>query len=145
MKPIVTWVILVNARDAHVVVNTGPGKGLFVLEDKAWSAKPATGYSSEAGTGHSIAGPGISAVDQGDPQGHADQVFAKDIVHDLGAALAKKKFDRLVIASSPHMLGLMRKALTRPLQGVLVAEIPKDLSALPMNRLQTHLDEVIAT
>ncbi|MDA3858084.1 MAG: host attachment protein [Roseovarius sp.] len=145
MKPIVTWVILLTAREAHVVVNTGPGKGLFVLEDKTWSAEPATGYSSEAGIGHSIAGPGVSAVDQGDPQGHADQTFAKEIAEDLEAALARKQFDRLVIASGPHMLGVMRKALTRSVQGVLVAEIPKDLSALPLDSLQTHLDEIIAT
>ncbi len=145
MKPIVTWVVLADARNASVVVNSGPGKGLAVLEDKAWSAEPATGFSSEAGMGHSSAGPGVSAVDQGDPQEHADQVFAKQIARHLETALAKKDFDRLVIASGPHMLGLMRKALTPSLKGAVVGEIPKDLSDVPLDRLQTHLDDIIAT
>lgn len=145
MKPIVTWVVLVTSRAAHVVANNGPGKGIVALGDKSWQAKPAVGYSSEAGIGHSIAGPGVSAVDQGDPQGHADQTFAKDIAHHLEAALARDEFDRLVIVSGPHMLGLMRKSLTQPLHGVLVGEIAKDLSALPLDILKDHLGDVIAT
>ena len=145
MKPIVTWVVLVDARNASVVVNRGPGKGIAVLEDKAWSAEPAIGFSSEPGVGHSSAGPGISAVDQGDPQEHADQVFAKEIAQDLESALARKDFDRLVMVSGPHMLGVMRKALTPAVRGLVVGEIAKDLSDLPLDRLQTHLDDIIAT
>ena len=145
MKPIVTWVVLADARNASVVVNSGQGKGLAVLEDKAWSAKPAIGFSSEPGVGHSSAGPGISAVDQGDPQEYADQVFAKEIARDLEVSLARKDFDRLVMVSGPHMLGVMRKALTPPVRGVIVGEISKDLSNVPLDSLQRHLDDIIAT
>ncbi len=144
MKPIVTWIILANARGARVVANRGPGKGLVVPDGKSWQAEPAIAPSAKAGLGHSIAGPGVAAVDQGDPQLRADAKFAKDVVHQLEIALAQKAFDRLVIVAGPHMLGLMRQVLGQQLRAVLVAEIAKDLSALSLQSLQSHLGEVIA-
>ncbi len=145
MKPIVTWILLANARKAHVVVNKGPGKGLAALADKTWQAKPAPEHSTKAGIGHSIAGPGMAAVDQGDPQHQADLVFAKSVTNQLDDALASTEFDRLVIVAGPHMLGLLRHYLTNRLRSVLVAEIAKDFSALPMENLEERLAEVIAT
>ena len=145
MRPVVTWVILTNARNAHVVANHGPGKGLIALEGKCWHAEPAVMHSAKAGTGHSIAGLGVAAVNQGDPQLKADLKFATDIAHRLEVALAKNEFDRFVIVAGPHMLGLIRQKITKQLRGILVAEIAKDLSALPMETLEAHLGEVIAT
>lgn len=144
MKPVVTWIVLANARRAYVVANRGPGKGLAAVEGNLWHAEPASEHADRAGVGHSIAGPGVTAVEQGDSQHYADTKFAKEIVAHLAKALSRQRFDRLVIVAGPHMLGLMRDALTGPLNDVLIAEVSKDLSALPIERLETHLGDVIA-
>ena len=144
MKPIVTWVVLANARDAQVLENRGPGKGLQSLPEMAKTAVAARQYSSEPGLGHSIAGPGTSAVDQGDPQEQADIQFAKDVIAGLHRAHGKGRFDRLVLIAGPHMLGLLRKALTPGLQSAITGEIAKDLTAAPDDAVARTVGEIIA-
>lgn len=144
MKPIVTWVVLANSRTARVFENRGPGKGLHVVADKVWEASPAKPYSSEAGVGHSIAGPGRSAVDQGDPQEQADIRFAKDIMKALELAQRQKSFDRLILVAGPHMLGLLRKALSDSLRAMVVAELANDLTAVSDADLVQHIGRSIA-
>lgn len=144
MKPTVTWVVLVNARCAKVLENRGPGKGLCVVEDKVWEADPPGRNRDEPGVGHSIAGPGMAAVAQTDPKHKADVIFAKTISQHLLESLTKKEFERLVLVSGPHMLGLMRSAIGAQLEAVLVGEIPKDLSVQPIDAVEKHVGEITA-
>jgi protein required for attachment to host cells len=143
MKPNKTWILLANSREASVLSHDGPGKGLSLLADKTWKADPAIEFSDRAGMGHSSHGPGVSAVDQGDPQEHADAAFAKKVLSSIHDDLRAGKFNRLVLAAGPHMLGLLRKAIPEDLQHVLLAEIDKDLSAAPKATVETNLAEIL--
>ncbi len=144
MKPIVTWALIADTRSAKVIENRGPGKGLQPVTANVWEAAAARPYSSEAGIGHSIAGPGRTAVDQGDPQENANVQFARNIVRALGLAHEDKSFDRLILVAGPHMLGLLRKAMSDSLNEVVVAELAKDLTDVPLKDLERHLGEAIA-
>lgn len=144
MKPLVTWVVLANATSAHVVASHGIGKGLQSIADMKMTAEPPVEYADRAGIGHSIGGPGVAAVDQGDPKAQAETAFARLICGKLEPALQKKSFDRLVLVAGPHMLGELRKRLGKTLQSVVLAEIPKDLTALPISDLPDHLSDVLA-
>jgi protein required for attachment to host cells len=144
MKSIVTWVVLANTRNASVLVNLGPGKGISPLQGCYWNAEVSPEFRDKAGIGHSIAGPSTAAVDDGDLQLESDRRFAKQVTQDLEQAFASKKFDRLIIISGPRMLGLLRASLSNQLRAGLNGEIAKDLSALPLNVIEKHLGEVIA-
>ncbi|MGB7242645.1 MAG: host attachment protein [Sulfitobacter sp.] len=144
MKPIVTWVILANARIIRVLSHQGPGKGLAAMADKCWHATEASRPRDKAGMGHSIAGPGVAAVEQTDAKLINDTRFAKEVMAHLSQAYVAKAFDRLILISGPHMLGLMRAEMDAPLHKPLVGEIPKDLSAQSLAQVEAHLGELIA-
>ncbi|MEO9824639.1 MAG: host attachment protein [Paracoccaceae bacterium] len=144
MKPIVTWVVLANARAARVYAHHGPGNGLTAVSGQCWQAREVTMPGDKPGLGHSIGGPGISAVEQTSPKELADNCFAKDVVADLSVARLAKRFDRLILICGPHMLGLLRANLDAPLTAALLGEIPKDLSAQSLSDLENHLGEFIA-
>ena len=143
MKPVVTWIVLVSSRVATVLENHGPGKGLVALGGKSWHAEEAGKPRDKAGVGHSIAGPGVSAVDHSDLQLKNDTQFAQEVTRGLSQALSAKEFDRLVLVSGPHMLGLLRANLDDHLRPAIVGEIDKDLTAQPIAALEAHLGEII--
>ncbi|MCV3271496.1 host attachment protein [Roseobacter sinensis] len=144
MKPIVTWIVLANAREARVLANRGPGSGLAPVPGQCWTAEDPDPPRDRAGVGHSIAGPAVSAVAQTDPHRRSSALFARKVMCALSGALAAEEFDRLVIVAGPLMLGLMRKAMDHRLKYTLIGEIDKDLSALPIAALATHLGDVMA-
>lgn len=144
MKPTVTWVILANARAIRVLAHRGPGRGLVALGGHFWRAQGAEPARDKAGIGHSIAGPGVAAVDQGDEGRKIETKFARNVVDHLEDDFRAKKFDRLIVASGPLMLGVLRGCLDGPLAKVIVGEIPKDLSTQSLSNVETHLGELIA-
>lgn len=144
MKPIVNWIVLANARTAKVLENRGPGKGLVEKPGKSWQADVVSLPRDEAGRGHSIAGPGMAAVEQTDPKLQSEIRLARTMSGHLLKALDAKEFDRLIVVAGPHMLGLLRAHLDDRLKAVTVGEIAKDLSAQTPAALEDHIGELIA-
>ena len=143
MKPKRTWIVLANARLARIVEHRGTGQGIFVEPGMVLHADEPVEYSDRAGTGHSIGGPGNSAVDMGDPQEQADAAFARAIAERLSGAQTSGEFDRLIVIASPHMLGLLRKANAPDVTDKIMAEVDKDLTAIPLDELEKHLGSVL--
>jgi len=144
MKPVVTWIVLANARTTKVLEHRGTGNGLTALDNYIWHAPVARVPSDNAGVGHSIAGPAISAVEDTDAKAVNDAQFAKDVIGHLAKAQSAKAFDRLVLVSGPHMLGLLRAQINPALQAVLLGELDKDLSMESIKDVAAHLGELIA-
>lgn len=144
MKPIVTWIVLINSRMARVCENRGPGKGLVTLENRHWHAAEVSAPRDKAGRGHNIVGPGVAAVEQTDRQLQSDIGFAREVSGHLLHDFSARRFDRLIIVAGPHMLGLLRAHLDDRLKAVTVGEVAKDLSAQPPDALEGHVGEVIA-
>jgi len=144
MKPVVTWVVLANARTAKVLAHRRPGKGLSPVSGKIWQAPEASMPRDKAGVGHSVSGPGIAAVEQTHPQDLNDARFAKEVLGHVSKARLDKQFDRLILLAGPHMLGLLRTHLDPALRATLLGEIPKDLSHLPISDVEEHIGELIA-
>ena len=144
MKPIVTWILLANTRVASVLVNRGPGKGLAVLDGVAVRSEEAADPRDKAGVGHSIAGHGVSAVEQANPQNKVDAEFARRVADQMSGALDTNKFDRLIVVAGPHMLGLLRVSFDDALKATLVGEIDKDLSGQSVDAVASHIEGIIA-
>ncbi|NNE82125.1 MAG: host attachment protein [Silicimonas sp.] len=143
MKPIVTWVLVANTRNVSVYENRGPGKGLVELSDMKFRPVKADLPRDKAGVGHSIAGHGLSAVEQSDPQEKLDARFARDVAAEISLALGNHKFNRLIVAAGPHMLGLLRGALDEPVKAALIGEIDKDLSNQTAEAVARHIEQFI--
>ncbi len=144
MKPIVTWVVLANARAARVYAHLGSGNGLTAISDQSWQTREVSMPRDKPGVGHSICGPGALAVKQILPKELVDDRFAKDVVADLSVARLNNRFDRLILICGPYMLRLLRANLDAHLIATLLGEIPKDLSTQSLSNIETHLGELIA-
>lgn len=144
MKPVVTWVVMANARSAKVLANHGPGKGLVPVSGQLLTAPETRLPRDEAGVGHSIAGPGVAAVEQTDLQEINDARFAKTVIAHVKTAHDAKRFDRLILIAGPHMLGLLRANLDAALRAVLLGEMPKDLSNQPPGAVEDRLAALLA-
>ncbi len=144
MKPVITWILIADAQKGKVVSNLGPSKGLEKAPELNWFPDPAADYTEKPGVGHSIAGPASNQVSETNIKRVAQDQFAKKITGELEKRLELGLFDRLVVAAPPAMLGDLRKAVSPKLSDVIVAEVSKDLSNVPFEKLAPHFEGHLA-
>jgi protein required for attachment to host cells len=144
MKPVVDWILLANSRKARVVMRRGAGRGLEALKEMTWTADPPLTHVDRSGTKHSIAGHGSDTPESSDLDRLAESKFAARLAEQLEKYHALAKFDRLIIAAAPHMLGELRKHLKGPVRKTILAELDKNLTSVPIAELAAHLEDVLA-
>ena len=143
MKPIITWIVLADAKTMRIAVNEGPGKGLYGRKTEGVEPAPVTALSDAPGMTNAPMGPNRGGISDPDLKGQAEAAFASDIVSYLAGAMRNGEFDRLVLVAAPEMLGLLRERLSTPLQEVLRADLPKDLTHVTLDDLPKHLEDVM--
>ncbi|MFA7276074.1 MAG: host attachment protein [Pseudobdellovibrionaceae bacterium] len=77
------------------------------------------------------------------PEEKESSSFARDLAHWLDRALQDKSFDRLVLAATPHLLGDLRKSLSKAVHSHIVAEINKDLTKMNDKKLYEELERIV--
>ncbi len=143
MKPTITWIVMADARTVRIAVNEGPGKGIYGYSTQGLEPPKITELSDAPGVVNAAVGPNRGSIFEPDLKGQAAAAFAGEITQYLDTALRDKQFDRLVLVASPAMLGLLRRKLSGPLKSALRADIPKDLTHLPLDALPAHLSDVM--
>lgn len=143
MKPHKTWIVLADTSSVRIAVNDGPGKGIHGHNAEGLKPRPITELSDAPGMTNAAVGPNRGSISEPDLKGLAAAGFADDIVAYLNRALDDGAFERLVLVAPPAMLGILRKALTRPLKSTLRAEVAKDLTHISLNDLPAHLNDVM--
>ncbi|PUB15630.1 host attachment protein [Yoonia sediminilitoris] len=143
MKKTKTWIVLADTSAVRIAVNDGPAKGVYGISTKELQAPTVTELSDEPGMTKAPFGPDRGNISDPDLKGQAAAAFATDIVNFLDAEQAKDSFQRLVLVAPPAMLGLLRDRLTPRLRDILRADIPKDLTHLPLDKLPAHLEDVL--
>jgi len=147
MKHNKTWIIVADGARAQVFLNSGPGSGLEPALSQALVAdnRPSGDIASDRpGRSFDSAGEGRHAMQPGsDPHKYEQIVFAHDIAKLLGENRTKKAFDQLIIVAAPKMLGALRLALDSATSQLVIGEINKDLTKLPVNELSDHLNSLI--
>lgn len=149
MKKIITYVLIADGARARIVLNEGPGRGLVAAypNDFVSSAsrlhtrdlvadKPGRGFESADGSRHAM----TPRVDWHRNKKHQ---FAKSMARVLDKAAARKAFDRLILVAPPDSLGVLRKALTGKTRALVTAEIPKDLTKVPIRDLPGYFKEML--
>ncbi|MEI6098497.1 MAG: host attachment protein [Alphaproteobacteria bacterium] len=127
MKPIVTLYLLLNDEDYRLVHTHEEGLS-EISHTKAELAAAGVAH----GTGHS-------------PQNGVERShLAKHAAKVLAAEWAKGRYDRIVIAAGPKMLGEFRHDLPKALAAHVASELHKDLIKVPLHDLPSHFAEVSA-
>jgi len=147
MKPVRTLVLLANDGTARFLMNEGVGKGLSGIDtldaDHAIRAE-AHEYADEPG--RSSAAPGMARhayAPHADEESQKRAAFAAAVIDRLDERWRKGRYDRLVVAAPPKMLGELRGRLG-DLAAHLHGDLAKDLTKAPVAKLPGHFAEIAA-
>ena len=149
MKAKITWIVVADGAQAKFFAHNGPGKGLKALKDLNSSQDHLQAreiMADKPGRSISSAGPGSrSAMEyHTDPVEVRERRFVEELAETLDQQHQAGAFDRLVIAAAPNALGDLRPALSERVKSTILAELPKDLTNVPMPKLAEHFAGVIA-
>jgi protein required for attachment to host cells len=144
-----TWFVIADATQAKIFAQAhanerwvGVDQGTFRSPDTSHHARD-LGTDRPARSIESIGKARHAIEPKSDARRLAAARFAKDIARFVEQKAADKSYDRLVVAAPPHMLSDLRKAFGRQAKALLVAEVDKDLTKVPLQDLPGHLESVI--
>ena len=85
-----------------------------------------------------------SALDDTDWHELAKERFADDLADILYKQAHKGRFDEIVICAAPKTLGELRDKLHKEVSSKVIAEIPKDLTNHPLDKVEQMLSTELA-
>lgn len=104
---------------------------------RARGDKPGRAYSSTGvGVRHAV-------VSRTDPHKLETAQFAREVAGMLDAALAAKRYDRLVLVAASRCLAELRDHLTARVRDTLAHQVPKDLTKLSTDALWGKLSVIL--
>lgn len=138
-------------HDGYVLVGDGR-KGLLLRNDgddfspnlklEQRMDAPANPPTRLQGTGkppRTVFGDRRSAIEQTDLHDRAEAMFAKDLAHALESACERSRIGSIVLVAPPRTLAQLRDALPESVRRLVVAEIDKDLTKIPIHEIERHL------
>jgi protein required for attachment to host cells len=136
------WVVVCDGRKILILENKGDDvyPDLRTVEHR----EQETPKTSELGTGapgrsYSSVGHGRSAVEETDLHLEVEQTFLAGLAERLDRAILGHETRHLVVVAPPRALGFLRKAFSAHVRGAILAEIDKDLVAMPVGEIEAHL------
>lgn len=132
------WVVVADGEKALVLESVGAPKRpeLRLIErEEADLEMPGAATEAPGRVYESFGGPRVSALEQPDYGRLAADRFAAELVTMLAAAARKGRFEQLVLAAPPQVLGALRDAMTADLRARVVAELPKTLTKHPVAKI----------
>ena len=136
-----SFVIVADGEKMLFFRNEGDGEfpQLIVERDREQKA-PANieQKTDEAGRRHGV-GPGRSAYEETDFHQLEKDRFAHEAAEMLKRLALRNGFDELVVVAPPKTLGELRKHYPKEVEKRLLAEVPKDLTNLPVQEIEKVL------
>lgn len=142
-----TWIVVADAASALIFEK--PPKQSHLDEAPKLTVVPNDAdadleFRDQPGRTFDRIGSGRHGKEPGtNPARHQIERHAKEIVHRLESGRNRQAFDELVLVAPPQLLGDLRKCLSEPLKKLVVAEIDKDLTHLPIPEIDSHLGAVL--
>jgi protein required for attachment to host cells len=100
--------------------------------------------ADKPGRSHSSVGPGRSAMEySSDPVREEQQKFTAEVASRLDDYAAEGAFDRLVVCAAPQTLGDLRNKLSEKTRTLTTAEIDKNFSNLPTDKLISSVRSIM--
>jgi protein required for attachment to host cells len=138
-----SWIVVANSSRCRLFCQSkrhGPLEETADLASPASRLKDQDLYSDRPGRSFDSAGEGRHAMSR--PTDAEEQLairFAKDIAGRLEAARNQQKLEQLVLVAEPRFLGHLRAALSKPLEGLVIAQLNKDLTEQPPDTIRRRL------
>jgi protein required for attachment to host cells len=137
-----TWIMVADAARAQLFLNEGPQEPIEPIDSMEnpnahlrdrdlVSDKPGRSIESVGGAHH--------AEERIDHHRADKAAFARRVAEYVDRGAAEKKFDKLVLIAPPQMLGDLRGALGQHSQARVTHQVAKDLTKLPVAKLQEQL------
>ena len=95
--------------------------------------------SDAPGRAFSSVGAGRSAMEEADFHQIEEERFAVEAAELLKAGALSNAFESLVVIAPPRTLGELRKHYHKEVEKRLVAEVPKDLTRVPVEEIERIL------
>lgn len=138
------WVVVADGERALLLENEGtPREPRLVLHRKLESAGTEMDLTDRPGRMQDTGRQQLSAMELTDHDRIARDRFAAEVSGQLNALVGKGRISRLVVVAPPHTLGAMREAFSDATSGVILAEIDKDLTHHPLDRIAKLVVEEI--
>jgi len=138
----IVWVLLADGAQARVLEYRGQGEGLAQVEGMIFKQEHLENrdiMADKPGRAFSSSGTGRAAMAYPtDPAQHRETTFIAELADILETALQEGAFDELIVAAAPRALGDLRKSLTDGVRTRITAEIDKDLTNIPPDKLEKH-------
>ncbi len=137
-----TWVVVADGEKYRLLRNEGDAlrPKLSVVLAEEIENPPARALSSDRPGRMNDQGRSKSALEQTDWHRLSEQRFAQDLAALLVDWAAQGRFRRLVVVADPRTLGTLRAAYGDRLKSVLAGEIGKDLTNVPIAKIEALLE-----
>ena len=136
------WILVCDGRRALYLRNKGDRKvlNLHVEFERDAGRTDATHElgTDQPGRQQNRVGP-TSAVEQTDFHDQAEQQFARETAEAVNGMVLDKTVRHLVVVAPPRTLAELRKTFSKQTQAVIAAEIDKDLTKHPVDRIEEAL------
>ncbi|HMN84562.1 MAG TPA: host attachment protein [Bauldia sp.] len=136
------WVVVCDGRKALILENKGDDAypDLRTVEHREQEVPKTSELGTDApGRSYSSVGHGRSAVEETDLHLEVEHAFLSAIAKRLDKAVLDRETRHLVVVAPPRALGFLRKAFSPHVKGAILAEIDKDLVAMPVSEIEAHL------
>ena len=127
MIPNGTLVVVADGRAARLFRNTGDEATLALRQVEMLDPSDAIN-----------AGPSGVQPQESDI---GEAAFAKMLAERINGSALRNGFDHLILAADPSTLGELRPQLHKVVQGRMLAEIAKDWTNMPLERIAQALSE----
>lgn len=141
-----TWVLVADGEKALFLENRGDTRDFNLqVRRKTEQENPPTREqgTDRPGRYHDGPSPHKSAMPETDWHALQKERFAEDLADRLYAAAHRDAFSALVVVAAPDILGKLRPLLHKEVADRIIAEIPKSLTQVPLDKLETHLREAL--
>jgi protein required for attachment to host cells len=137
--PAKALVLVADARKALFISNAGNAIEPQLQIDKVLeaAANPPTHAQGVDRPGRVAMGSHRSAVDQTDWHEQGEAQFAELVMETLAGQSARA----LILVAAPAFLAELRHRMPQQMKERVLAEIPKDLTHLPLRDIEAHLVE----
>ncbi len=134
-----TWIVIADGEKALFLENVGDAQHYhFQVRRVEEQDNPPNREQGADRPGRQSDGPSghYSAVEETDWHRLEKERFARGLADILYKSAHRGRFDALVIAASPQVLGEMRTHLHKEVQSRLIAEIPKTLTNHQLDEIE---------
>ncbi|MFA5083177.1 MAG: host attachment protein [Hydrogenophilaceae bacterium] len=134
----ITWIMVANASHAKLFTNKGPNKGLELVKELEHpeSREKAAGLVSDRIGNYAGSG---SYAQPTNPKEHEAERFAQEIAHELEQGRVNNAYEKLIMVTSAHFMGLLNGRITTQVKNKISSSINKDYTQLPVKELSGHL------